>query len=108
MTIFDTIRYPNPDIFSKSDLDKLPRGLLELWVVEITKGVKYPFDLDITDLRNDFSMIAYNTVITKVSSIRSTNFTTETILISACKKQFTDLLKKMMGDFGNDFSISDS
>jgi hypothetical protein len=99
MTIFDTIRFPNPDIFDKDDLDKLPRGLLELWVVEITKGVKYPFDLDITDLRNDFSKIAYNTVITKVSATRTTNFKSETILIGACKKQFTDLLKKMLGEF---------
>ena len=99
MTIFDTIRFPNPDIFDKDDLDKLPRGLLELWTIEITKDVKYPFDLDITDLRNDFSKIAYNTVITKVASIRATDFTTETILISSCKKQFTDLLKKMMGEF---------
>ena len=99
MTVFDTIRFPNPDIFDKDDLDKLPRGLLELWAAEITKDVKYPFDLDITDLRNDFSKIAYNTVITKVSATRTTNFKSETILISICKKQFTDLLKRMLGEF---------
>lgn len=101
MTIFDTIRFPNPDIFNKDDLDKLPRELLEHWTTEITRGVKYPFDLDITDLRNDFSKIAYNTVITKVLAIRTTNFQTETILINACKKQFTDLLKRMLGEYGN-------
>jgi len=99
MTIFDAIRFPNIDILNKKELDKLPRGLLELWATVITQDIKYPFDLDVKDVRNDFSKIAYNTVLTKVRASRTVNFTSKIILFDACKKQLTDTLKRMLGEY---------
>ena len=103
MTNFDVIRYPNIDIFDRESLHQLPRPLLEAWAAEIIKYVEYPFTLDLKNPKNDFSTIAYNTVITASRGSQPyANNTSQGILIKIFQKQFTFLLKKMIAEYGNE------
>jgi hypothetical protein len=98
MTVFDIIRFPNINIYHKSDLDKLPRELVEQWILEITKDVDYPFALDIKDPRNSFSGIAYNTAILRARAGYSTG-KTQSFMMKMYREQFTNLLMKMLGEY---------
>ena len=100
MSIFDVIRYPNIDIFDKESLHQLPRPLLEAWAKDIICHIVYPFTLDLKNPKNDFSTIAYNTVIT--ASRGAQPYATENsqgILLGIYKSQFTNLLKKMIAEY---------
>ena len=108
MSIFDVIRYPNIDIFDKESLHQLPRPLLEAWAKEITEYVEYPFTLDLKNPKNDFSTIAYNTVITASRGAQPyATGNSQGMLISVFQQRFTILLKKMIADYGTALWISD-
>ena len=101
MSLFDVIRYPKIDIFKRESLHQLPRPLLEAWAAEITKDIVYPFALDLKNPRNDFSTIAYNTVITAYQS-NPTTYQSRYITMKMYQDQFTNLLMKMIAEYDSE------
>lgn len=101
MTIFDKLRFSDIDIFQKSDLDKLPSGVVEIWINDITKDIKYPYTIDLTDPRTDISKIVYNTSFICASNQTYSNRDTRELLVLVYKKRFTNLLAKILADFEN-------
>jgi len=100
MTIFDTLRFSNPDIANNNDLKNIPREILETWIAECIEDVNYPFELNLKDKRNDFSVIIYNIMLTKIKETSYTaRWDTIDILIGLHKKRFTNSLKKIIAAY---------
>ncbi len=99
MTIFDTLRFPNIDIYDKEELDKLPRDLLEEWAAECIKDTDSVYQVDVKDPQNDFSIIAFNAAHTKISSQCYLSATTKIVLSEMFKRQFTKDLKRRLAEY---------
>jgi hypothetical protein len=99
MTIFDTIRTPNPDITDNEELKLIPRPVLEAWIAACLeeKDQSYPTELNLQDPRNDFSIIIANILHTRLSAYDS--WKTRCIKNQLWKQRFTDILKKMIADY---------
>lgn len=99
MTIFDTLRYLDIDIYNKEELDKLPRGLLEEWAAECVKDTDPVYVIDLKDQRNDFSAVAFNAAHMKISLQNYLSETTKIFLSEMFKRQFTKDLKRRIGEY---------
>lgn len=99
MTIFDTIRTPNPDITNNEELKLVPRPVLVEWITACLDEVDevYPRELILLDPRNDFSIIISNIMQTKIRLYDG--WETRHIKNQVWKNRFTDILKKKIADY---------
>ena len=100
MTVFDTIRFPNPDIYNEEDMSKLPRDLLQKWAEEGN------FDMiRISKQHNSaiFATVAKILVLTQVRNhTRYSRYETSDIIEKIYKKNQTDRLKKLIAEYDSD------
>ena len=99
MTIFDVIRFPNPDIYSK-DINKLPRDLLEKWVIKCANSMGHS-TINVKNIIDFSGIINYLISSSSFDTYRSI-YSQETIE-NIHKKEATAELKKMIAEYDQEF-----
>jgi len=99
MSIFDTIRFSNPDIYDEDEMSKLPRDLLYQWAVEggfDTHSIKMSKDTN----RSIYAIVAKLLVFEQTKNhTRYSCGETSAIIEKIFKKYHTARLKKLIADY---------
>lgn len=99
MTVFDSIRFHNIDIFNEDELRQLPRPLLEAWIGNCLIGVDYPHELNLSDPRNCFGVIIFNIIVLRSKAYSFGISSTEAALSKIYTREYSLLLRKMLGEY---------